>query len=265
MSTTYLAVKGIYPNPQCSCKRNISSRCASGYGLPAPKYRAVPNITKGVGPAHNGLKNPGCQDCLGCHSEFYECPASCNTWHVSYFSIEFARDVEFQTDTTSTSQETYVRYMAGQSKLRQNKQKAICVLGSGVHDKGLYTLSNITDSAYVTNVMWYLGLLQQHCEHFIWIKMTSVRWETEIDRTMPQRNSDMQRWNDLIVTHITAEMGGTATVIDGWEASKRCARRVDGRPAAPNGAPSRHGWLREPNVSWVCYGRSVLGSGFVGH
>lgn len=28
-----------------------------------------------------------------------------------------------------------------------------------------------------------------------------------------------------------------------------CARGVDGRPAAPNGAPSRHGWLREPNVS----------------
>jgi hypothetical protein len=89
-------------------------------------------------------------------------------------SVEFARDVEWQTSEYSTTQENLIsKYIADQwnsDDLVYEFGRPICVVRAGHHD---VAVPNITLEIYMENVNWYLELLLQQCDYVIWISSTA--------------------------------------------------------------------------------------------
>jgi hypothetical protein len=148
---------------QCNCRRRSANRCnvCETLGFVKAATWIPPNSTI-EGPMLFGLEHPQCQDCSGCNPQLVECNAlPCNSSTMSYFSIEFARDVEIQTTLTRTTQEAVSLYLEKQQSL---EHPFTCVVSTGAHDmNGTMTLETI-----IKNIDWYLGLLRRNCVHLIY-------------------------------------------------------------------------------------------------
>eukprot|EP00977_Amphora_coffeiformis_P019973 scaffold7729_cov172-Amphora_coffeaeformis.AAC.2 len=207
-------------DPQERCHLNEQ------FGLPYPVNQTwIPphnatrnNDTANVvweGPCVFGLENPFCQDCRGCFSAKIDCkpleeeqqpPITGTTWDqwlsstkISYqdrkdlfyggfLGVEFARDVELQTDRFQTTQENVAHYLQhtwNDPSILQIWQKPTCLVNTAHHD---VLIPGITLDAYVANVQWYLHLLHEPCRDILWLATTapqddSYRQKVETTRT----------------------------------------------------------------------------------
>ena len=174
-----------------SCKvQDPSDRChlneQFGYDYP-PEW--VPP-TLGHGPILYGLENPYCQDCRGCYPSLLECSATKNQTALneisrltdsekmeliygSFMGVEFAKDVELQTDQYATTQENVVAYVRNSwnaPELLEIWQPPTCLVNTGHHD---VLLPNMTQQVYLDNVQWYLHLLADVCQSILWLATTA--------------------------------------------------------------------------------------------
>ena len=252
---------------KCGCRAKGSGRCGLNkfYGMTNSMQWTQPNFTLSEGPVVYGLANPRCNDCSGCTSTILECkftrtvkwkegddPWSCIHKKLSalsmYFSVEFARDVEIQTDTSKTTQESIAKWLykssddmrrwnslsvsgqninAGASTSHLSRTKtdaperwlvpisdsAICVINAGLHDM---LVKNITDNAYVNNVRWYIRTIRGSgvCMHIIWVHTTAVFHHIYLS------NSRIRKWNHLINDMLLdSEFRDFVTIIDTFEES----------------------------------------------
>ena len=147
-----------------------------------------------------------------------------------YLSIEYARDVEIQTNTTGTTQESLAMWLAeaaqkdakapapsprtdsrSQTPATPVVSKAICVVNSGIHDMAVV---GITDAAYLLNVRFYLRALRGTgvCAHFVWLQTTAVSGN---NTEHPQNTARIGQWNDLVRGLLEErEFGDLATIVD---------------------------------------------------
>ena len=151
----------------------------------------MPDPTKFEGPLKYGLLNSYCTDCSGCASNFLDCQIqqlfemdpvrqTCDRKRLTYggyMGIEFARDVEIQTPTYSTTQENIAEYLRHSwndptSPLQVMKDWGlpICVINTGNHDA---MLPDITLEDFIKNVKWYLNIYRYQCAHIIWLSNTA--------------------------------------------------------------------------------------------
>jgi hypothetical protein len=201
MMRLYRTVQPVnYGHPQlwkrCGCKSKTTTRCdmASKFGFEKREPWIRPNKSKGEGPTMFGLHNPHCHDCANCTSEFVECRVACpQLVTVSYFSVEFARDVEIQSQVANTTQEHVALYL----KRRQQVMGGgtVCVVNAGIHDAKL----GLTVDAYVENVRWYLSLLHPAvCQNIIWLATTAPRTEKQVQKT-----NILRKWNEAVAEMLT--------------------------------------------------------------
>lgn len=200
---------------QCQCQRKSSPRCNmyQTFGFEKAETWIPPNLTK-EGPGIYGLGHPQCQDCSGCNSQLVECKAlPCNASTMTYFSIEFARDVEIQTTLARTSQETVSLYLEQTQHSLQHP--FTCVVSSGLHDMAL---DGITFGIIMQNMDWYLGLLRRHCAHLVYLQMTA----TLNNPNFPQQEAGILQISGSMVELLSKNetMRNWATIMDPFELSK---------------------------------------------
>eukprot|EP00037_Helgoeca_nana_P016689 m.156899 g.156899 ORF g.156899 m.156899 type:complete len:261 (-) comp23642_c1_seq1:167-949(-) len=217
----------------CGCKlsdtvgRKRPPDTSQLFGLKPAVAWAKPNFTRGEGPVSFGLKHPRFQDCSGCNAQILTCPlegpqSQCARQRtlITYFVVEFARDVESPTIVTNTTQETVVKAMELRIQLEPlAPMPTVCVVNAGLHDMAI---PNITDSVYCENVVWYLRLLQRVCDHTVWVQTTAVflKWP-HVGVLHPQRTDRIKLWNLLVERAITLEFGRAVTIMDVFAASVR--------------------------------------------
>ena len=97
------------------------------YGLPYNQTALEVPVPPHVGPTVHGLQNRGCWDCSGCESRMIECVNG----DIEYHGIEFAADVEYPTNGSSSTQESIV---AGYMSKRANPNCDFVVFNFGLHD-----------------------------------------------------------------------------------------------------------------------------------
>lgn len=199
----------------CHCQKKTAPRCNMYHVFQLSKKEAhwtrpIPGVE---GPVDYGLHNPHCQDCSGCSSVLMECPGrfKCNYTTISFFGVEFARDVTMQTSNTTTTQGAIATYLQTQECL---KDPYVCVISTGFHDMAI---QGISDVRFLNNLAWYLSKLRPCCRHVIWIQLTSVLdlpW-------FPQHNARIERWNELIKNMLQDEaFQSWTTILDTYEVSK---------------------------------------------
>ena len=176
-----------------------SRRCDFGKFLgmktvPSAKW-SKPEYGK-EGPVKFGLHNPGCTDCSGCKSwtTGEKAPS------VSYLSVEFARDVEIQTNAASTTQEAVGQYLA-------RRGREICIVSAGVHD---LAIPNVTKDTFFRNVAFYTRQLKRGCAEIVWVTMSSVRG----DVGRPQKNDVILKWNDGLIRGDFPDISAILSVYD---------------------------------------------------
>jgi hypothetical protein len=200
---------------QCKCSVHSSNRCGLPhvYGFQASDVWLKPRPFK-EGPSGYGLDNPGCQDCLGCHSQIQSfCPASqtpqcAGLVYASYFSVEFARDVEIQSTGGNTTQASIATFLS-----KKIATPGVCVVNTGVHDMAII---NITDATYLENVEYYLRQLEKVCGHFVWIQTSAPATNDYL-----QKIERVKVWNQNVLHLLTTSFNSTATVVDIFDASRK--------------------------------------------
>ena len=172
---------------KCSCQSILqTSRCdlIEKFGMKrASKWN--PPILHKEGPLSFGKKHPFCTDCSGCPSSI--CVGANRTRKCieeSYISVEFAKDVEMQSDASNTTQETVALY------LKKKPRTDLCIVAAGLHDMAI---PGISDTQYGKNLKWYLNLLQPHCSRMIYIGQTSVMGDPRYKQTNPR----IKAWNSI--------------------------------------------------------------------
>lgn len=167
----------------CKSVKRAPGRCNLLPYLGQKKRKKWTKPSKNEGPHMYGLNHPFCTDCHECNSELYDC----GKHTFEYISVEFARDVEIQTPTSNTTQETIAQYL----QLKECDIFCKCVVNSGIHDMAL---PHLTDQLYVKHVHFYVQQLVNSCQNVVWMSMTAVRG----DKGFPQNNGRIHRWNMLI-------------------------------------------------------------------
>ena len=175
------------------CEERSADRCdmAEVYGFKrAENWRKPLHFPNFEGPTHYGRENPNCSDCGGCATHFLHCSKNrmsnpndmneCRKPKLSYggfMKVEFAKDVELQTDFYETTQENtamYLREHFNTPELVEEWGKPICVILTGFHDMILLIKTQHFKLAnFVDNVEWYLHLMQPQCSHIIWLTNTA--------------------------------------------------------------------------------------------
>eukprot|EP00173_Palmaria_palmata_P001041 Plantae.Rhodophyta-Palmaria_palmata.ctg1547.p1 GENE.Plantae.Rhodophyta-Palmaria_palmata.ctg1547~~Plantae.Rhodophyta-Palmaria_palmata.ctg1547.p1 ORF type:complete len:469 (-),score=28.09 Plantae.Rhodophyta-Palmaria_palmata.ctg1547:282-1688(-) len=238
---TRTAVKALQAScPKLVCKSARAGRCNTNdiFHMPRSKEWIRPSASEG--PMMHGLQNPFCQDCMGCNSNFLECTVSdtqataittssssplCslnnNTQvdlsHGGYVSVEFARDVEVQSDLYTTTQENMIHYLKSSwnsERLVQEFGRPVCVVSTGIHD---VTIPNMTMPIYLENVEWYLNLLNGQCDHVVWLSNTCP-----LTKDYAQQKSQTALWNLAVLEILKGDaFVEKSTFIDVFNASIR--------------------------------------------
>jgi hypothetical protein len=91
--------------------------------------------------------------------------------------VEYARDVELQTEQYSTTQENLLsNYIANNwnapIQMIHEFGRPICVASTGLHDMAI---QNVSKAAFIQNVQWYLNILSSQCDYIIWLANTCPR------------------------------------------------------------------------------------------
>ena len=161
---------------EASRETRHSTRCglATYLGAPRADNWTLPSAVQG--PVKYGLQHHFCADCSGCDASL--------TANVEYIPVEFANDVEIQTNSLRTTQEVVGEYLS-------KNNKDVCFVSAGFHD---LAISNLTEHGYVKNVLRYISLLRDGCTRIIWKSMSATRDDT----SFPQRNLQIRAWNKAV-------------------------------------------------------------------
>ena len=184
-----------------------SNRCdlMEYYGFKRAKNWISPNLSI-EGPCRYGHDNPYCTDCRGCNSMFkvsYEDGKIQQTYE--YISIEFARDREFQTDKSSTSQETLGLY------LQKTFRRDLCVATAGIHD----VILDISVMQFAENVSDYLTILTRWCKKVVWLQ-TTASLDTP---SRKQKNEILMRFNAAVKRTCSQDHLDQIMIFNTWEMS----------------------------------------------
>jgi hypothetical protein len=130
-------------------------------------------------------------------------------WHAlmygGFLGVEFARDVELQTDQYPTTQENIAFYLDqvwNHPSLLQIWEKPLCIVNTGHHDAAI---PGLTTAAFVQNVKWYMHLLSSVCQQFVWIATTvPLGLSNKEGIPFPQGIKKTKEWNiavhDMLMT-----------------------------------------------------------------
>ena len=156
-------------------------------------------------------RSPFCTDCLGCKTTMLECQIlqqnqTCHKpmYYGGYMTVEFARDVEIQSNQYMTTQEnlikSYIPNKWNTPDLIQDFNKPVCVVGTGFHD---IMIPTITFNVFLENVQWYLSMLQKECSITLWLANTAPTADATYNhtrsntiRTYPQNQNNTLEWNE---------------------------------------------------------------------
>eukprot|EP00538_Stauroneis_constricta_P008884 CAMPEP_0119551582 /NCGR_PEP_ID=MMETSP1352-20130426/4789_1 /TAXON_ID=265584 /ORGANISM="Stauroneis constricta, Strain CCMP1120" /LENGTH=400 /DNA_ID=CAMNT_0007597663 /DNA_START=48 /DNA_END=1250 /DNA_ORIENTATION=- len=196
----------------------------------------LPNYSRGEGPVLYGAKNPFCYDSstpVGQLHNIFLNSSSANPEFtealttLEYFAVDSARDVSLPTKTTTTTQETALRYLRKQyqgtksanttqsssasSSTQQQDNRAICIVNTGLHDM---IIPNITTRLYVHNVLDYWKLLlttdderfHPACAHLIWVSTSATMG---FDKVI--RNDFIEEWNQALLDLFSSSSKRTPT------------------------------------------------------
>ncbi|EKX40286.1 hypothetical protein GUITHDRAFT_142794 [Guillardia theta CCMP2712] len=212
------------------CDTRESRRCANQhiFGLTTARVWSPPRFELGEGPIKFGLTHPHCQDCSGCHSLFLLCrprrqsterfsPAEAQVSYGGYLSIEYARDVEMQSEESTTTQENIASFLArsfNSPALLSAWKPPVCIVSAGNHD---VAIPHMRLSQYVENVKWYLLLLLQQCYHILWLTNTAPA-----SNNFSQKVEQTQNWDMAVrmMLQNSTELRKKTSVIDVFEASR---------------------------------------------
>ena len=209
---------------QFSCEERIGiSRCNLNvpFGLDTRKDGVWFPPTDGLeGPTAVGLEQHYCSDCRGCGTRLLHCvpyrvddaraavaklnpDKQLSLIYGGNIGIEFARDVELQSDLFPTTQENVAYFLQQEFNNPDHLaiwEKPTCLVNTGHHD---VTISGLTQEQYIENVRWYLELLAEQCQHIVWLSTTAP--DTD-DR--PQKRNQTKAWG-----HAVRNMMGTHVVL----------------------------------------------------
>lgn len=230
-------------NHSLSCPLFSPRRCGltRRFNLTEPTTgRVSPNYTAVIGPSPNGKVN--CQECFGCRSKIRFCRGECPStepstlsYTGSFFGIEFARDVELQSEEYgSTTQENMVGLIQAQYRAEGSMFNAVyggpavCITTAGVHDT---SIPNFTIPPFLDNAEWYLALLLARtdttppvCRHVVWLHNTAPLRDDENDPNLSQYRQNkvlLKQINDAVESRIQQNevLLSKVTVIDVYKAS----------------------------------------------
>ena len=160
-------------------------------------------------------KKPHCLECSSCRSTFLRCVAPCQRPYGGYLSMDFARDVELQSQEYNTTQENLLLFLQQWIETENaTHHLPICVINAGIHDITLKT----TDETFFKNILWIFHLLQSVCAHIVWIHTTAPQTESKAQKT-PR----FKVWNDGVLRLLERSpdaLRQKVSVIDVFEASK---------------------------------------------
>jgi hypothetical protein len=213
------------PCPEASCQRLFAPRNGQVWKLfdhELPNVWRRANHTLGEGPCHRGYTNSSLQDCTTCDwdvnlcTNIEKCQGS-TTQGASggYIGVEFARDVEVQSEKYSTTQENFAHWLEEKwntPSLVQALDRPICVLATGMHDQAI---PNMTTPLFLKNARWYLHLMAPQCSHIIWLDSNTPR-----SNKQPQKKLQTKQWNDGILDILVEDFPHQSSYVSVYEASK---------------------------------------------
>jgi hypothetical protein len=173
------------------------------YGLENPAVWVYPDHSKGEGPVGCCGKPmiPHCSDLHWAFNMRIEKKARM----MEFLVVEFARDVETQTASTKTTQETVAKY------LQQNYEtkKTVCVANTMLHD---IAIPGISLEVFISNLNDYIGLLERSCGIVIWVSTISSRDLEEYQ----QRIARLQKWNEAVIAMLNKSYPDVL-ILDVWQ------------------------------------------------
>lgn len=194
-----------------------ASRCdvVEYFGLARADAWMPPDLSI-EGPCAYGLKHSFCTDCRGCnaHKRKVVRPAAQDPGEVTYeyVPIEFARDREFQTPSTKTTQETLGVYLSSLDYAHD-----LCVASAGIHD---IMLHNLTANRFASNVVDYIALIGPHCKKIVWLLPSA-----SLDGP-PQTNDGLVEFGEAVKA-VCTRVGKHTLLFDLWDMSLPRELHVD--------------------------------------
>lgn len=211
MATLFTHLKPLYPH-EVTIKRNESrtrDKCAllEYFDMKEPSVWVPPNVNLLQGPVAYGLHNPFCSDMMGW------APNMIGNLErsIEFLNVEFAQDVEYPTETTSTTQETAALYLTN-----ENKDNHVCVVNAGTHDHEISKSLDTPPDQFVDNVQTYLRLLDSVCGNIVWISITAMnekKWPTA------EMNKKSMEWNQKVSAMVSRAFPDNSFIIDVWDES----------------------------------------------
>lgn len=196
-------------------------------------YMDIPKATNWIhpvsgheGPVVYGLEHHFCTDAKSSARTF---SAAETGMEMEFLGVEFARDVEMPSLTTKTTQETVMLY------LDKTTKRDVCVVNTGLHDE---QIRDKTDSDHVSDVRWYLNMLQHHCKQLVWLTTNYVlenadRIAQQAEKPDALREGAAELINKRISTrnHLVTEMiqkhFPRVKILDIWDMSANERMHVD--------------------------------------
>mmetsp|Transcript_27805 Transcript_27805/g.55683 ORF Transcript_27805/g.55683 Transcript_27805/m.55683 type:complete len:390 (+) Transcript_27805:339-1508(+) len=135
---------------------------------------------------------------------------------TEYLVVEYASDVEQQSKTTKTTQQSVTLYM--EQNLKDHNLStidSICIVNTGLHDQHMCNYKTEVDclDAYRTNVQEYLRLLDRVCGNIVWISTTPVA----NDVGNIQNNNRTLEWNKAVKSLLETYYVEKSFYVDTWK------------------------------------------------
>ena len=177
----HIPLPDLHPDDREGLVVKSASRCdlMEYFNLSRAEIWKLPSLDL-EGPCAYGLQNPFCNDCSGCNANRRVFRRSRLLDNVTtqtsyeYVPIEFARDTEFQTPTTTTSQKSLALYL----QALPYKHDA-CVMSAGIHD---IALKNVTFGMFASNVFDYIARIKSFCKRIMWLLPSASQYLLAVER-----------------------------------------------------------------------------------
>jgi len=167
------------------------------------------------GPVINGFVNHFCSDLSGWSNVMVE---GDKDNFIEYLTVEYAKDVEQQTPTTNTTQQSAALYLENQlHHYNLTIDDRACVVNTGIHDQNICGVpTRMTEEecfdVYITNVETYLKELDSVCGYIVWMSITST-----LDHEIwAQKNSRSIEWNRGVESLLSRLYPEKSFFVDVW-------------------------------------------------
>ena len=211
-----------YPNKVIIKRGEIESkgRCAlcKYFNMKKSDVWIQPDEKRLQGPERYGKIYPFCSDMNG----WGPLMMGDGKRSLEFLNVEFAQDVECQTATTATTQETAALYLKN-----DRKEDHVCVVNAGLHDQAVLKSPDTPQDQFVNNVRSYLKLLESVYGKVVWVGITEVQ---ELNPTENlQRNAISLKWNEQVYSMIASTFPNNSFIIDVWNESVAAPFKGGGR------------------------------------